>query len=245
MLPEKIDPDIANDAMPDNTSEGLASVTSEPDMTTADTAPIDLLLKPADEPVAETLSAESTDESAAAEAAASDPVDELAVPTLPVYQPDGARTKKAPAAAPAASPAASDAASVAAMNNAHHWEGPTIPFIPHHAIVEGIMALAFLTVIIGAVSLMPAPLEGRANPFLSPEGVKPEWYFMAPFELLHLVPPLVGMLVTGAAVGVLALWPFIDRKPKRITRRPFVMALSFAILGVIVGLTVYSYIHAG
>jgi quinol-cytochrome oxidoreductase complex cytochrome b subunit len=102
------------------------------------------------------------------------------------------------------------------------------------------MALAFLTVMLGLIAYMPAPLEERANPYLSPAGVLPEWYLLPPFELLHLVPPLPGMLGTGAAVMVLMFWPFIDRKPRRISRRPFMMIFSLLIIASLIGLSVYS-----
>jgi quinol-cytochrome oxidoreductase complex cytochrome b subunit len=148
-----------------------------------------------------------------------------------------AEDKPAPAYMAAVEPAHAD--------DPHHWDGPSIPFVPHHALMEGMMALGFLTLMLALVATIPAPLEARANPFLSPEGVKPEWYFMAPFELLHLVPPLLGLAMTGVAVGILAAWPFIDRKPRRISRRPFVMALSFAIIAAVLALSIYPYIHEG
>jgi quinol-cytochrome oxidoreductase complex cytochrome b subunit len=122
----------------------------------------------------------------------------------------------------------------------HHWDGPSVPFVPDHALLEGMMALAFLTVMLGMISFIPAPLEARANPYLSPAGVLPEWYLLPPFELLHLVPPLPGMLATGLAVGVLMFWPFIDRKPRRISRRPYMFALSILIILSLIGLSVYS-----
>jgi hypothetical protein len=211
MLPEKIDPDIANDAVVDGTSADSAPQAPEPDTQAESTVQ-----------VAE--SAESAVDEVVVDEVATLPTEEIVVAPAQVIKPAAAK------------PAADDP---------HHWDGPSIPFVPHHAIIEGVMAMTFMTVVLIMVALMPAPLEGRANPFLSPEGVKPEWYFMAPFELLHLLPPLIGMLVTGAAVGVLIMWPFVDRKPRRITRRPFMMALSFAIILVILGLTIYPYMIEG
>jgi quinol-cytochrome oxidoreductase complex cytochrome b subunit len=72
----------------------------------------------------------------------------------------------------------------------------------------------------------------------------PEWYFLGVFKLMHMVPPLVGFGIMGVAVGVLLAWPFIDRKPRRISRRPFMLAFSFLVIGVIVGLTVLAFFHA-
>lgn len=237
MLPEKIDPDIAKDTAVDGVpvdNTPLAPEVDNVDAVSASTAEfVDSADK--DDAVGTTVS----DTVAVAEA------EEEAAPAGAVDVTESVATQPTEELVVAPSQQIKSAEAPVVHDDPHHWDGPTIPFVPHHAIVEGIMALAFLSVVLILVALMPAPLEGRANPFLSPEGVKPEWYFMAPFELLHLLPPLIGMLVTGAAVGLLIMWPFVDRKPRRITRRPFMMALSFAIILTIVGLTVYPYIKEG
>jgi quinol-cytochrome oxidoreductase complex cytochrome b subunit len=135
------------------------------------------------------------------------------------------------------------AAATAAANDPHAYDGPSIPFVPHHALTEGMMALAFLTAGVIFIALIPAPLDARANAFLSPEGVLPEWYLLAPFELLHLVPPLPGELFMGLCIGLLMLWPFVDRRPRRISRRPFMLIFSFVIIGAVVALSVMALMH--
>lgn len=201
------------------------------------------------EPAAESDSpAESTSSLASeAEVASAEPADEVAE-AAPDTDADDAVHAEVADETVAESAGTEAAVAVAEEDHAddpHHWDGPSVPFVPHHALLEGMMALAFLTFALIFVAMVPAPLESRANPYLSPAGVLPEWYLMAPFELLHLVPPLPGMLGVGLAVGVLMLWPFIDRHPRRITRRPFVMALSFLILAAILALSIIPYVHTG
>jgi hypothetical protein len=245
MLPERTDDDVSADAMsetapvveafgaPLSETDSLASVTEVPAAAAEEpiAAPVELVEAAAEELVDEPpLEAEAEPE--AAEAVAPE-IEESA---------ESLQAEEVVAETPAATAAVQAMVAPAAdePDDPHHWDGPSVPFVPHHALLEGMMALAFLTVMLGMIAYMPAPLEERANPYLSPAGVLPEWYLLPPFELLHLVPPLPGMLGTGAAVMVLMFWPFIDRKPRRISRRPFMMIFSLLIIASLIGLSVYS-----
>lgn len=159
-----------------------------------------------------------------------------------VTPPDEGDAKKQEAA-PAKEQSIQPAAASAPAHDPHAYDGPSVPFVPHHALTEGMMALAFLTFGLIFVALMPAPLDARANPFLSPEGVLPEWYLLAPFELMHLMPALPGFAVMTLALGGLMAWPFIDRRPRRMSRRPFILAVSFLAIGAIIGLSILALMH--
>jgi quinol-cytochrome oxidoreductase complex cytochrome b subunit len=205
--------------LPERTDKDVAAdVTAEVDATSSN-------LTAADSEAAETKAVAEASSATPAVASAEEPgaKDQVAASAVEV-------TVQAPAGA-------------AAPDDPHAYDGPSIPFVPHHALTEGMMALAFLTAGLIFIALLPAPLDARANPFLSPEGVLPEWYLLAPFELLHLVPPLPGELFMGLCVGLLMFWPFIDRRPRRISRRPFVLVLSFLIIGAIVALSVMALMH--
>ncbi|MBK8794062.1 MAG: hypothetical protein IPN59_13275 [Holophaga sp.] len=59
--------------------------------------------------------------------------------------------------------------------------------------------------------IVPAPLEGIANPLLSPNPAKAPWYFMGLQELLLHFHPLVGaILIPAISLGLLAALPFMD-----------------------------------
>ena len=102
-------------------------------------------------------------------------------------------------------------------------EKDSIPFFPDHFktefyVVIGILVIA---VVIGAIGLFsPVGLQDPADPLNTPLHVKPEWYFLALYQLLKYIPPqIIGIdgpvvMIVGVAVALLAVTflPFIDKK---------------------------------
>jgi quinol-cytochrome oxidoreductase complex cytochrome b subunit len=177
---------------------------------------------------------ETTETKATAEAASA---------AVDAAAPEVSETKEEQAVPAESEHSVQPAAASASANDPHAYDGPSIPFVPHHALTEGMMALAFLTFGFIFIALVPVPLDARANPFLSPEGVLPEWYLLAPFELMHLVPAVTGFAIMTLALGGLMAWPFIDRRPRRMSRRPFILAVSFLAIGAIIGLSILALMH--
>src|SRR6185437_16569255 len=82
--------------------------------------------------------------------------------------------------------------------------------------------LCALGILAALAAYFPAELGKKADPFQpAPIGIKPEWYFMAMFQTLKLLPShilgiegeLLGVLAFGAVRAVLILMPFIDLRP--------------------------------
>lgn len=95
-------------------------------------------------------------------------------------------------------------------------EEGSVPFFPDHVRTELLVVVGILIVagVIGGWALLsPVGLEAPANPMDTPAHVKPEWYFLSLYQLLKFVPKTAGAVLPVLAVLVLALWPFIDRKP--------------------------------
>ncbi|MEP0804344.1 MAG: cytochrome b N-terminal domain-containing protein [Chloroflexota bacterium] len=90
----------------------------------------------------------------------------------------------------------------------------TIPHLVHR---ELIFALAWTAALLIFAMLVPAPLEGIADPALSPNPAKAPWYFMGLQELLLHFHPLVGAIVIPslAIIGIFTL-PFFDLNPKSV-----------------------------
>lgn len=83
--------------------------------------------------------------------------------------------------------------------------------IPHLVRKELVFALVWMAALLVFAIFVPAPLEGIANPDLSPNPAKAPWYFMGLQELLLHFHPLVGAIVIpGMAVLGLFLLPFVD-----------------------------------
>lgn len=119
-------------------------------------------------------------------------------------------------------------------------EQDSLPFFPDHFktefyVVVGIVILALLVGTLGM--LFPIGLQAPADPLDTPLHVKPEWYFLALYQLLKFVPPSVlgiegpmfAVTMMVAAVLVVVLWPFLDRKAdnkKAMRTRAIITALG-------------------
>ena len=91
------------------------------------------------------------------------------------------------------------------------------PFYPDFISKEVLMTVVYLIVMFAIISFAPAlfiPADANtpADPFNTPEHIRPEWYFLAPYEMLKLIPNrFLGIALQLALVVVFILWPFIDR----------------------------------
>lgn len=105
------------------------------------------------------------------------------------------------------------------------------PFFPHHVLKELVVFPVFLIVLIAVTVLFPIELGERANPLVTPEGIKPEWYFLSTPQLLKYFPKLLGILVSIVPMVLLLIWPWLDRTPAREPRkRPWSIGIGIAAL---------------
>lgn len=91
----------------------------------------------------------------------------------------------------------------------------TVPFFPDHLAYEARVALWFGIglVIIGVIGLFsPVGLGDPADPMVTPEHTKPEWYFLALYQLLKWLPKTVGAVAPVVLVLIILVWPFLDIK---------------------------------
>ncbi|MGB9521329.1 MAG: cytochrome b N-terminal domain-containing protein [Anaerolineales bacterium] len=83
--------------------------------------------------------------------------------------------------------------------------------IPHLVRRELIWALFWMGILLLWALLIPAPLEGIANPEISPNPAKAPWYFLGVQELLlHFHPLIGGIFIPAMALLGLFLLPFLD-----------------------------------
>src|SRR3990172_5102579 len=102
-------------------------------------------------------------------------------------------------------------------------EKDSVPFFPNHFITElyVVIGIVVLAVVIGALGMLfPVGLQAPADPLNTPLHVKPEWYFLALYQLLKYVPPTI-LGINGPMFAVMAIvlallavtfLPFIDKK---------------------------------
>jgi cytochrome b6 len=95
-----------------------------------------------------------------------------------------------------------------------------IPFFPNFFLRDLIGWLCALGLLAALAAYYPAELGKKADPFQpAPIGIKPEWYFMAMFQTLKLLPShilgiegeLLGVVGFGVIGLILIAMPFLDR----------------------------------
>ena len=93
----------------------------------------------------------------------------------------------------------------------------------------------------------PWELGAKADPFaVVPPGIRPEWYFLAMFHTLKLLPShilglegeRIGVLAFGAAALFLVGVPFFDRRAARGQRSPGFTAVAVLLLVYLVTFTI-------
>jgi len=127
----------------------------------------------------------------------------------------------------------------------------TVPFFPDHVGLEAKVALVFgiFIIVVGLVGLFRhVGLQDPADPMNTPAHVKPEWYFLALYQVLKYIPPevlgfngkSVGSVLPVLLVGVVLIWPFIDRKPdksRQTTRNRFIVVAVLAV--IVIAMTIW------
>jgi quinol-cytochrome oxidoreductase complex cytochrome b subunit len=116
------------------------------------------------------------------------------------------------------------------------------PFWPNYLLDELIAWYFLLAILVVMASMFPAGLEEEANALETPAHIKPEWYFLAVYEFLKLVPRTIGILAPILLFLVLTILPLIDRNPEvRARRRPIAIFLGITGLAAMVGLTLWGF----
>jgi cytochrome b6 len=100
-------------------------------------------------------------------------------------------------------------------------EKKSLPFFPNFFLRDVVGWLCALGLLAALAAYYPAELGKKADPFQpAPIGIKPEWYFMAMFQTLKLLPShilgvegeLLGVLGFGLIGIILIAMPFLDRR---------------------------------
>ncbi len=137
------------------------------------------------------------------------------------------------------------------MTELEHKTEDSIPFYPDHIRTEFYVVLGILAIVLvsGIIALFkPVGLEAPADPLNTPLHVKSEWYFLALYQLLKVIPSKV-LGIQGKVIGVtipillvvgLLLWPFIDRQPDK-SRKIYIYRMAFVAIAVtiVIALTIW------
>lgn len=125
-----------------------------------------------------------------------------------------------------------------------------MPFVPNFLLRDLVGWLCALAVLAALAAYFPAELGKKADPFQpAPIGIKPEWYFMAMFQTLKLLPShilgiegeLLGVLAFGLVGLVLIIIPFLDRAAALGRKSRFSAAFAITLIAYMLLLTYIGY----
>ena len=112
---------------------------------------------------------------------------------------------------------------------------PQMKFFPNYILRDVLAWYVVLAVVAALAAFYPWELGHKADPFaVVPPGIRPEWYFLAMFHTLKLVPSHVlgfegehlGVVAFGLVALFLVLVPFLDRRASRGERSPVFTVLA-------------------
>ena len=119
----------------------------------------------------------------------------------------------------------------------------SVPFYPDHVALEAKVALGvgLVVIIAGIIGLFnPVGLGAPADPMDTPLHIKPEWYFLALYQLLRYIPETVGATFPVVLILIMLIWPFLDKNPdqsKKAVRIRFWLSLVGMI--ILIALTIW------
>lgn len=120
------------------------------------------------------------------------------------------------------------------------------PFYPHFAAKAAYTVAIYLTVMFFIISFMPAlfltdDAVTPADPLKTPARIRPEWYFLAPYQMLKLMPnKFLGITIELLIVCLFLFWPFLDTKKERnMLRRPALLSVFIFSLALWFLLTIW------
>ena len=125
-----------------------------------------------------------------------------------------------------------------------------MPFFPNYILRDVLAWYVVIAFLAALAAFYPWELGRKADPFaVVPPGIRPEWYFLATFHTLKLLPSHVfgiegeriGVVAFGIAALFLMIVPFLDRRASRGERSPVFTLIAAAALLYLVTFTIVGH----
>jgi ubiquinol-cytochrome c reductase cytochrome b subunit len=124
--------------------------------------------------------------------------------------------------------------------------GEGMPVCPDFAAKAAVTVMCYLAVMFFIMSFAPTlflPEDAAvpANPLKTSVSVRPQWYFLAPYQMLKLIPhKFFGIILEGLLIVAFVLWPFLDtRGGGNLLSRPLLRLLFPLMVAVWLVLTIW------
>jgi quinol-cytochrome oxidoreductase complex cytochrome b subunit len=102
-----------------------------------------------------------------------------------------------------------------------------------------------MTILSVLATVLPATMGPRADALVTPEVIKPEWFFYVSFRWLKLFSLTFAVLSSGLIVMTMFVWPWIDSALRRITKNEDISVyIGIVATLTLIGLTVWEALVA-
>lgn len=126
-----------------------------------------------------------------------------------------------------------------------------MPFFPDYILRDVLLWYIAIALLAALAAFYPWELGRKADAFAAvPAGIRPEWYFLAMFHTLKLLPSHVlgfegerlGVVAFGLAAILLVAVPFLDKRASREEPSPWFTTLGLAALIYLFAFTIIGYL---
>ena len=83
-------------------------------------------------------------------------------------------------------------------------------FFPDHILTEVNIGLFLFFLCCVLAIVLPVEIGEKANPLITPEHIKPEWYFYPMYKWIKMTPEAIGIFFPMLVIGIFIFWPLVD-----------------------------------
>lgn len=96
------------------------------------------------------------------------------------------------------------------MSNKPQEQQEEYRFFPDHILTEVNIGLFLFFLCCVLAIVLPVEVGEKANPMVTPEHIKPEWYFYPMYKWIKMTPEVVGIFFPMLVIGIFICWPVVD-----------------------------------
>lgn len=121
------------------------------------------------------------------------------------------------------------------------------PCFPNFSFTRLFMVMIYFAIIFFIMTFMPnlfLPPESyiTANPMMTPDAIRPTWYFLAPYRLIKSIPnDVLGISLLAVITFIITFWPFFDAQEneRNIRKRPALLGAGLTVMALWLIFTVW------